>query len=134
MERSEKKKARYAIRLRPGMTAIEIMPYIDRLDWLQEQVRGHIQLVVAGELFKKYSAGMLVNEEGKYAGMEYNRLATKIYKYGYIDQIVGPALIVKLSGENFEGFTIEETDRILHEISAAGNAPSGRAPKEEVPT
>lgn len=60
------------------------------LDWLQKQVRGEIQQIPD---FKKYNGKTvkiaLANEEGKFMGMPFNRVATEAWRK-YLDSTKRP--------------------------------------------
>lgn len=79
----------YMIRIDPDMT-VTVKPYIDTLEALQEEVGGYIESVNL-----TYDHMMVVNENGKNVGLEENPLATSIYRYGELDHIVGPVVMLR---------------------------------------
>jgi len=76
----------------PGGIKNEVKPKNGKyfkLKELQTIVGGYIECV-----YLKDDMTMVVNEDGKLNGLPYNDLATKImYKNGFFDVIVGPALV-----------------------------------------
>lgn len=72
-------------------TIIEVEPKNGRdfkLKELQSIVDGMISIHATTD-----GRTMIINDEGKVLGLPYNESATKIYKYGKQDFIVGSALI-----------------------------------------
>jgi len=81
----------------------ETGPFLEkenRLEWLQKQVGGPIEVVGLPEGFV-----MILNEEGKINKLPLNHAATNIAVKvgGYADLIVGDVLILKENGEEFTG-------------------------------
>lgn len=104
---------RYAIIIRPNeeMALLHCYPG-DSLDLktLQEIVEGHIETVptaLAGEWSHEQGVGLtlVINEEGKLLGMPVNRLATDI--------IVGNAILIGTTDEDFIGLTKEAAENIV---------------------
>lgn len=57
---------------------------------------------------------MLVNESGKLDRLPYNKTASVIQHYTRYDLLLGDAILVKVNGEEFVGFSEEEKDKILN--------------------
>ena len=108
---------RYAIIIRQNEEMALLHCYHgDSLDLktLQEIVEGHIETVptaLAGEW--SHEQGVLVNnEEGKLLGMPVNRLATDM-AYLFNDVIVGNAILIGTTDEDFIGLTKEAAENIV---------------------
>lgn len=74
----------------PDGTSKEVQPENGSqftLKELQDAVEGFIQVLAS-----KDDRILVVNEEGKLAGMQVNLRATELYVYGEHDPVVGPAL------------------------------------------
>lgn len=111
---------RYAIIIRPNeeMALLHCYPG-DSLDLkaLQEIVEGHIETVptaLAGEWSHEQGVGLtlIINEEGKLLGMPVNRLATDM-AYLFNDAIVGNAILIGTTDEDFIGLTKEAAENIV---------------------
>ena len=57
---------------------------------------------------------MLVNETGKLDELPYNKNASVIQHYTRYDLILGDVVLVKVNGEEFDGFTVEEKEKIIN--------------------
>ena len=84
---------------------------------LQEIVEGHIETVptaLAGEWSHEQGVGLtiIINEEGKLLGMPVNRLATDM-AYLFNDVIVGNAILIGTTDEDFIGLTKEAAENIV---------------------
>ena len=101
---------RYAIIIRPNEETVLLHCYPgDSLDLktLQEIVEGHIETVptaLAGEWSHEQGVGLtlIINEEGKLLGMPVNR-----------DAIVGNAILIGTTDEDFIGLTKEAAENIM---------------------
>lgn len=111
---------RYAIIIRPNeeMALLHCYPG-DSLDLktLQEIVEGHIETVptaLASEWSHEQGVGLtlIINEEGKLLGMPVNRLATDM-AYLFNDVIVGNAILIGTTDEDFIGLTKEAAENIM---------------------
>lgn len=110
---------RYAIIIRPNEEMALLHCYHgDSLDLktLQEIVEGHIETVptaLAGEWSHEQGVGLtlIINEEGKLLGMPVNRLATDM-AYLFNDVIVGNAILIGTTDEDFIGLTKEAAENI----------------------
>ena len=111
---------RYAIIIRPNEETVLLHCYPgDSLDLkaLQEIVEGHIETVptaLAGEWSHEQGVGLtlIINEEGKLLGMPVNRLATDM-AYPFNDVIVGNAILIGTTDEDFIGLTKEAAENIV---------------------
>lgn len=111
---------RYAIIIRPNEETVLLHCYPgDSLDLkaLQEIVEGHIETVptaLAGEWSHEQGVGLtlIINEEGKLLGMPVNRLATDM-AYIFNDVIVGNAILIGTTDEDFIGLTKEAAENIV---------------------
>lgn len=111
---------RYAIIIRPNEETVLLHCYPgDSLDLkaLQEIVEGHIETVptaLAGEWSHEQGVGLtlIINEEGKLLGMPVNRLATDM-AYLFNDAIVGNAILIGTTDEDFIGLTKEAAENIM---------------------
>lgn len=114
---------RYAIIIRPNEPNEETVLLRcypgDSLDLktLQEIVEGHIETVptaLAGEWSHEQGVGLtlIINEEGKLLGMPVNRLATDM-AYLFNDVIVGSAILIGTTDEDFIGLTKEAAENIV---------------------
>ena len=118
---------RYAIIIRPNeeMALLHCYPG-DSLDLktLQEIVEGHIETVptaLAGEWSHEQGVGLtlIINEEGKLLGMPVNRLATDM-AYLFNDVIVGNAILIGTTDEDFIGLTKEAAENIVEKRGIKG--------------
>lgn len=111
---------RYAIIIRPNEEAVLLRCYHgDSLDLkaLQEIVEGHIETVptvMSSGWSKEKDVGLtlIINEEGKLLGMPVNRLATDM-AYLFNDAIVGNAILIGTTDEDFIGLTKEAAENIM---------------------
>lgn len=111
---------RYAIIIRQNEEMALLHCYHgDSLDLktLQEIVEGHIETVptsLAGEWSHEQGVGLtlIINEEGKLLGMPVNRLATDM-AYLFNDVIVGNAILIGTTDEDFIGLTKEAAENIV---------------------
>lgn len=88
---------------------IEQIEYEDTLEKLHEIVGGYIEYVMIGD-----GIDMIVNEEGKIIGLEYNEKATNLFDY---DIIVGDALVVGTKdGENIS-LTDDQIKKVMDRIN-----------------
>ena len=106
---------RYAIIIRPNEEMVLLHCYPgDSLDLktLQEIVEGHIE--TEGEWSHEQGVGLtlIINEEGKLLGMPVNRLATDM-AYLFNDVIVGNAILIGTTDEDFIGLTKEAAENIV---------------------
>ena len=93
----------YALYKRPGKSLTEVrVP--NELHAFQEAVGGYIEAVPL-----RPDLVMLVNEEGKLNGMQYN---FRINLNGYEDMIFGPCLIVGVDGEDFTDCPLNKVDLV----------------------
>ena len=56
---------------------------------------------------------MLVNESGKLDRLPYNKTASIIQHHTRYDLLLGDVVLVKVNGEEFDGFTVEEKEKII---------------------
>lgn len=111
---------RYAIIIRQNEEMALLHCYHgDSLDLktLQEIVEGHIETVptaLASEWSHEQGVGLtlIINEEGKLLGMPVNRLATDM-AYLFNDVIVGNAILIGTTDEDFIGLTKEAAENIV---------------------
>ena len=90
----------------------EVIEYENDLDALQNIVDGYIEYV-----YLQNNMCMIINEEGKLRGMEYNELATRLIPFQ--DFIVGNALIVGTKdGENIS-LSDSEIEILLSKIKGS---------------
>lgn len=117
---------RYAIIIRQNEEMALLHCYHgDSLDLktLQEIVEGHIETVptaLAGEWSHEQGVGLtlIINEEGKLLGMPVNRLATDM-AYLFNDAIVGNAILIGTTDEDFIGLTKEAAENIVDKDDAS---------------
>ena len=62
---------------------------------------------------------MLVNEEGKLKELPYNEIASEIQHFTRADLLFGDAVLVRVVGEDFDGFDEERKEFIMNSISEA---------------
>lgn len=113
---------RYAIIIRPNEETVLLHCYPgDSLDLkaLQEIVEGHIETVptaLAGEWSHEQGVGLtlIINEEGKLLGLPVNQTATDMAAI-YNDVIVGNAVLMGTTEEDFIGLTKEAAEHIAEE-------------------
>lgn len=118
---------RYAIIIRLNEETVLLHCYPgDSLDLkaLQEIVEGHIETVptaLAGEWSHEQGVGLtlIINEEGKLLGMPVNRLATDM-AYLFNDVIVGNAILIGTTDEDFIGLTKEAAENIVEKWGIKG--------------
>lgn len=111
---------RYAIVIRPKEEMVLLHCYPgDGLDLktLQEIVEGHIETVptvLAKEWSREEGVGtvLIVNEEGKLQNLRVNQWATDISAL-YNDVIVGNAILMGTTQEDFIGLTKEAAENIV---------------------
>lgn len=111
---------RYAIIIRPNDETVLLHCHPgDSLDLktLQEIVEGHIETVptvMSSGWSKEKDVGLtlIINEEGKLLGMPVNRLATDM-AYLFNDVIVGNAILIGTTDEDFIGLTKEAAENIV---------------------
>lgn len=117
--KEEKNVERYAI-IRPNEETVLLHCYPgDSLDLktLQEIVEGHIETVpsvMSSEWSKEKDVGLtlIINEEGKLLGLPVNRTATDMAAI-YNDVIVGNAILMGTTEEDFIGLTKEAAEHIV---------------------
>lgn len=113
---------RYAIIVRPNEETVLLYCYPgDSLDLktLQEIVEGHIEtvpVVISSEWSKEKDVGLtlIINEEGKLRGLPVNQTATDMAAI-YNDVIVGNAVLMGTTEEDFIGLTKEAAEHIAEE-------------------
>lgn len=118
---------RYAIIIRPNEETVLLHCYPgDSLDLktLQEIVEGHIETVptaLAGEWSHEQGVGLtlIINEEGKLLGLPVNQTATDMAAI-YNDVIVGNAILMGTTEEDFIGLTKEAAENIVEKWGADG--------------
>ena len=111
---------RYAIVIRPKEEMVLLHCYPGEsldLKTLQEIVEGHIETVptvLAKEWSREEGVGtvLIVNEEGKLQGLRVNQWATDISAL-YNDVIVGNAILMGTTQEDFIGLTEEAAENIV---------------------
>lgn len=111
---------RYAIIIRPNEETVLLHCYPgDSLDLktLQEIVEGHIETVptmMSSAWSKEKDVGLtlIINEEGKLLGLPMNQLATDM-AYLFNDVIVGNAVLMGTTDEDFIGLTKEAAENIV---------------------
>ena len=87
------------------------------LEEMQKIVEGHIETVptvMSTGWSKEKDVGLtlIINEEGKLLGMPVNRLATDM-AYLFNDVIVGNAILIGTTDEDFIGLTKEAAENIM---------------------
>lgn len=113
---------RYAIIIRPNEETVLLHCYPrDSLDLkaLQEIVKGHIETVptvMSSGWSKEKDVGLtlIINEEGKLLGLPVNQTATDMAAI-YNDVIVGNAILMGTTEEDFIGLTKEAAEHIVEE-------------------
>lgn len=113
---------RYAIIIRPNEETVLLHCYHgDSLDLkvLQEIVEGHIETVptvMSSGWSKEKDVGLtlIINEEGKLLGLPVNQTATDMATI-YNDVIVGNAILMGTTEEDFIGLTKEAAEHIVEE-------------------
>lgn len=111
---------RYAIVVAPGDEPVLLHCYPgDSIDLkeMQKIVEGHIETVptvLAKEWSREEGVGtvLIVNEEGKLQGLRANQWATDISAL-YNDVIVGNAILMGTTQEDFIGLTKEAAENIV---------------------
>lgn len=113
---------RYAIIIRPNEETVLLHCYPgDSLDLktLQEIVEGHIETVptvmsTGWRKEKDVGLTLIINEEGKLLGLPVNQTATDMAAI-YNDVIVGNAILMGTTEEDFIGLTKEAAEHIVEE-------------------
>lgn len=100
-----------AVYKQPGALP-EVMDIDNDLVPIQAIVGGYIETVSLGD-----GLLLIVNEEGKLLGLDPNMY---LVSGAYVDEIVGPALVVKDAGEEFGELTEEEADEVCRQIGGSG--------------
>ena len=86
------------------------------LEDLQNFVGGYIETVPT---YFDNDVILLVNEEGKLKGLSYNEVASAIQHFTRADLLCGDAVLVRVDGEDFDGFDEERKEFIMNSICDA---------------
>ncbi len=81
-----------AVLIAPDGTETPVVPADGARAFSLAELQGHVGGLI--EIARTHTGKCLViNEEGKLKGFPVNRKATLLYRYGYVDPIVGPAVL-----------------------------------------
>ena len=100
-----------AVYKQPGHVP-EIIDLDNELVPIQGFIGGYIETVPLDDDFL-----LICNEEGKLLGLEPNIF---LISGTYVEEIVGPILVVKNNGEEFGELTEEEADEVCRQIGGSG--------------
>lgn len=96
---------------------IEVVPFVDGLEFIQKQVDGYIEHYVISEYLNSIYIDLWINEEGKFRS-EFEPVFALMHDNNVYDVIVGPCLFTSFNddGKTF-GLTSDEVNIVIKYLS-----------------